>query len=60
MLDFIAWYVLVTALGWIVFPLLFHTLSDIPGRGIHLLENFRFIILGVFILDPGTSGIYSE
>ena len=46
MLDFLAWYVLVTALGWIVFPLLFHTLSDIPGRGITFSKIFGLLFWG--------------
>ncbi len=56
MLDFIAWYVLVTALGWIVFPLLFHTLSDIPGRGFTFSKIFGLLFWGYLYWILGRLG----
>ncbi len=56
MLDFIAWYVLVTALGWIVFPLLFHVLSDIPGRGFTFSKIFGLLFWGYLYWILGRFG----
>ncbi|RLD05465.1 MAG: hypothetical protein DRI65_08715 [Chloroflexota bacterium] len=56
MLDFIAWYVLVTALGWIVFPLLFHVLSDIPGRGFTFSKIFGLMFWGYLYWILGRLG----
>ena len=56
MLDFIAWYVLVIALGWIVFPLLFHTLSDIPGRGFTFSKIFGLLFWGYLYWILGRLG----
>jgi len=56
MLDFIAWYVLVTALGWIVFPLLFHVLSDIPDRGFTFSKIFSLLLWGYLYWILGRLG----
>ena len=56
MLDFIAWYVLVTALGWIAFPLLFHVLSAIPGRGFTFAKIFGLLFWGYLYWILGRLG----
>ncbi len=56
MLDFIAWYVLVTVLGWIVFPLLFHTLTNIPGRGFTFSKIFGLLFWGYLFWILGRLG----
>jgi len=56
MLDFIAWYVLVTALGWIVFPLLYRVLPNIPGRGFTFSKIFGLLFWGYFYWILGRLG----
>jgi len=56
MLDFIAWYALVTILGWIVFPLLFHLLPEIPGRGFAFSKIFGLLFWGYLFWILGRLG----
>ncbi|MFL7813857.1 MAG: DUF2298 domain-containing protein [Anaerolineales bacterium] len=46
MLDFIAWYVIVLGLGWLVFPLSFRLLVDLPGRGLAFTKILGMMIWG--------------
>lgn len=56
MLDFIAWYILVTVLGWIVFPLLFQLFPGIPGRGYTFSKIFGLLIWGYLYWILGRLG----
>ncbi len=46
MLDFIAWYLIVLVLGWLVFPLIYRLLPGLPGRGYTLSKIFALLVWG--------------
>ena len=46
MLDFITWYLIVVALGWIAFPILYSILPSLPGRGYSLAKPFGMLAWG--------------
>ncbi|HDD55139.1 MAG TPA: hypothetical protein ENG59_02710 [Chloroflexi bacterium] len=57
MLDFIAWYVITVALGWIVFPILYFTLPSLPGRGYSLAKLFGMLAWGYLFWILGSLGV---
>ncbi len=57
MLDFIAWYVIIVALGWIVFPILYFTLPSLPGRGYSLAKLFGMLAWGYLFWILGSLGV---
>lgn len=57
MLDFIAWYVIVTALGWIIFPVLFHLLRELPDRGFTFSKIFGLLFWGYLYWLLGRFGL---
>ncbi len=56
MLDFITWYVIVTVLGWISFPLIFHLLRDLPGKGFTFSKIFGLLLWGYLYWILGRLG----
>ncbi len=56
MLDFIAWYVIILGLGWLVFPLAFRLLADLPGRGIAFAKLLGMMIWGYLFWILGRLG----
>ncbi|MEJ2446314.1 MAG: DUF2298 domain-containing protein, partial [Anaerolineales bacterium] len=46
MVDLIAWYLIMLGLGWLVFPLAFRLLKDLPGRGYTFSKILGMLIWG--------------
>jgi len=46
MVDLIAWYLIIFGLGWLVFPLAFRLLKDLPGRGYTFSKILGMLIWG--------------
>jgi uncharacterized membrane protein len=46
MTDFIAWYLLITLVGWISFPLAFRLLPLLPDRGFTLARPLGLLLWG--------------
>nr|MBN1229821.1 hypothetical protein [Anaerolineae bacterium] len=46
MLSAISWYLLITALGWLVFPLAFRLLPGLPDRGYAISRTFGLLLTG--------------
>ncbi|MDZ4160157.1 MAG: DUF2298 domain-containing protein, partial [Anaerolineaceae bacterium] len=44
--DWIAWYVLVTVLGWLAYPLVHRLLPHLPDRGYTLAKPFALLVWG--------------
>ena len=57
MFDFIFWYLIILALGWIVFPVLFELLPKLPGRGYSFSKPFGLILWGYLYWILGRLGI---
>lgn len=60
MLDFIAWYVIVVILGWVVFPILYSLLPALPGRGYSLAKLFGMLAWGYLFWILGRLGLTSN
>ncbi len=54
MLPFLAWYLIITAAGWIAFPLAFRLLRFLPDRGYTLSRALGWLIWG-YLFWMGTS-----
>ena len=48
MLDFIIWFILLTMLGWLSFPIAFSILKTLPGRGYALAKALGLLVWGFF------------
>ncbi len=46
MLDFLFWYLIVTGLGWVVFPIVYSLLPELPGRGFSFAKIFGLLLWG--------------
>jgi YYY domain-containing protein len=57
MLDFIFWYLIIFALGWIIFPVLFKLLPNLPGRGFSFSKPFGLVLWGYLYWALGRLGI---
>ena len=57
MLDFIFWYLIVTALGWIVFPVIFQLVPNLPGRGFSFSKLLGLLLWGYLYWILGRLGI---
>ena len=57
MLDFIFWYLIVTALGWIVFPIIFQLVPNLPGRGFSFSKLLGLLLWGYLYWILGRLGI---
>lgn len=59
-MDFITWYLIVVALGWMVFPILFTLLPALPGRGYTLAKLFGMLAWGYLFWILGRLGLTSN
>ncbi len=50
MVDFLKWYLLITILGWLTFPIAFRFFPNLKDRGFRIFESPRVITLGVCFL----------
>ncbi len=57
MLDFIFWYLIITALGWISFPVIFHLVPNLPDRGVAFSKIFGLLLWGYLYWILGRLGI---
>ena len=57
MFNFIAWYLIVLGLGWIVFPTLYMLLPALPGRGYTLTKLFGLLAWGYLFWILGRLGV---
>ena len=57
MLDFVIWYLIVTALGWIVFPVIFGLTPNLPGKGFSLSKLLGLLLWGYLYWILGRLGI---
>jgi len=57
MVDFIFWYLIVTALGWIVFPVVFRLVPNLPGRGFSFSKLLGLLLWGYLYWILGRLGI---
>src|SRR5512137_930134 len=64
MVDFLKWYLMISILGWLTFPITFHFFPNLKDRGFAfsralglLLWGFTFWLLGSYrILQNGVAG----
>jgi YYY domain-containing protein len=57
MLSFLAWYLLVSALGWITFPLAFRLLPALADRGFSLARTLGMLVWGYIFWMMASLGI---
>jgi len=57
MLDFIFWYLMVTAVGWISFPVIFHLVPNLPDRGYSFSKIFGLLLWGYLYWILGRLGV---
>ena len=57
MLDFIFWYLIVTAVGWISFPVIFRLVPNLPDRGYSFSKIFGLLLWGYLYWILGRLGI---
>jgi YYY domain-containing protein len=57
MLDFFLWYVMVVGLGWLVFPLLFPLVPNLPDRGFSFSKIFGLLLWGYLHWIFGSLGL---
>ena len=57
MLDFILWYVIISALGWLVFPIIFRLVPNLPDRGFSFAKIFGLLLWGYLYWIFGRLGI---
>ncbi len=57
MLDFILWYVIISALGWLAFPIIFRLVPNLPDRGFSFAKIFGLLLWGYLYWIFGRLGI---
>ncbi|MCJ7717529.1 MAG: DUF2298 domain-containing protein, partial [Anaerolineales bacterium] len=57
MADFIFWYLMVTVLGWISFPVIFRLVPNLPDRGYSFSKIFGLLLWGYLYWILGRLGI---
>jgi len=57
MLDFILWYLIVAVLGWMVFPVLFRLVPNLPDRGFSFSKIFGLLLWGYLYWILNSLGI---
>ncbi|HEX7567943.1 MAG TPA: DUF2298 domain-containing protein, partial [Anaerolineaceae bacterium] len=57
MLAFLAWYLLVSALGWLTFPLAFRLFPALADRGFSLARTFGMLVWGYAFWMMASLGI---
>ena len=57
MLDFIFWYLTVTAVGWISFPVIFRLVPNLPDRGYSFSKIFGLLLWGYLYWILGRLGV---
>jgi YYY domain-containing protein len=60
MVDFLAWYLIVMIVGWIVYPILYTILPVLPGRGYSLAKLFGMLVWGYLFWILGRLGLVSN
>lgn len=60
MLSFLLWYILVTLLGWIAFPLAYRLLPGLPDRGYSLSRALGLLVWGFLFWLLGSFGLVSN
>ena len=56
-LTALSWYILVTALGWLVWPLAFRLLPGLPDRGYTLSRALSLLLVGYVFWLLGVLGL---
>jgi YYY domain-containing protein len=57
MLDFLLWYLIITAVGWLAFPIIFQLLPNLPDRGFSLAKIFGLLLWGYLYWIFGRLGL---
>jgi YYY domain-containing protein len=57
MISFLAWYVIVSILGLLTFPIFFRTLKNIPDRGYTIARSFGLLLWGYLFWMLASLGI---
>jgi len=57
MADFIFWYLMVTVLGWISFPVIFRLVPNLPDRGYSFSKIFGLLLWGYIYWILGRLGV---
>lgn len=57
MLDLIFWYLIITALGWLVFPIIFRLVPNLPDRGLSFARIFGLLLWGYLYWIFGRLGL---
>lgn len=57
MLDFIFWYLMVTVVGWISFPVIFRLVPNLPDRGFSFSKIFGLLLWGYLYWILGRLGV---
>ncbi len=57
MLDFIFWYLMVTVVGWISFPVIFRLVPNLPDRGYSFSKIFGLLLWGYLYWILGRLGV---
>jgi YYY domain-containing protein len=57
MLDFIFWYLMVAAVGWISFPVIFRLVPNLPDRGYSFSKIFGLLLWGYLYWILGRLGV---
>ena len=48
MIDFLLWYLFISLLGWLSFPIAHRLLSGLPGKGYSLSKALGLLLWGFF------------
>ncbi len=57
MIDTLIWYVIISAIGWLAWPLLFRLLPRLPDRGYTFSRAVGLLLIGYAYWLPGTLGL---
>ena len=57
MLAILAWYLLISALGWMTFPLVFRVFRSLPDRGFSLARTFGMLVWAYLFWMMGSLGM---
>jgi YYY domain-containing protein len=57
MIDTLIWYVIISAIGWLAWPLLFRLLPRLPDRGYTFSRATGLLLIGYAYWLPGTLGL---
>ncbi len=60
MISFLIWYLLISLLGWITFPIAFRSLKQLPGRGFAFSKILGLVLWGFIFWLATSLGLFKN